>query len=202
MRFHYGAVPENNDFSPEIGGWRGIWEPGPILIQILAIPVAVGLVMIWMLLLVLSLYSTNPASPLAQIFFPGRMFGEILLFFLLIIPLHELVHALMTPGAGSSPHTVIGFWPSRLLFYAHYEEEMPRNRFLLVFVMPYLVFGILPIALLALLPALASHLAALSFVGSILACGDILGAGLILFQIPARAVIRNKGWKTYWRPVP
>ncbi len=34
---------------------------------------------------------------------------------------------------------------------------------------------------------------------ALLSCGDLLGVGLDLWQIPANAIVRNKGWKTYWR---
>jgi hypothetical protein len=39
----------------------------------------------------------------------------------------------------------------------------------------------------------------LSLFGSVLACGDLVGAGLIFFQIPRSTIVRNKGWRTYWK---
>lgn len=42
----------------------------------------------------------------------------------------------------------------------------------------------------------------LSLFGSVSACGDLVGAALIFFQIPHSAIVRNKGWKTYWKSAP
>jgi hypothetical protein len=86
---------------------------------------------------------------------------------------------------------------------------MSRNRFLLVALAPYLILGLLPLGLLAL-PGAALWssgtvliLAVVSLLGSVLACGDMVGVILLLFQIPSAAIVRNKGWHTYWKlPVP
>jgi hypothetical protein len=124
----------------------------------------------------------------------------------LLIPVHELLHAAFHPGAGLSSDTVIGLWPSRLLFYAAYEGPMARNRFLLVFMGPYLVLSLLPVVAIPLLRAIGAGpvpllaLAFLAFIGAAVAAGDVVGAILVLTQVPADAVVRNQGWRTYWRP--
>lgn len=78
---------------------------------------------------------------------------------------------------------------------------MSRDRFLLVFIMPYIVLGALPTILIAIIPELMQSLFWFSLIGSVLASGDFVGAGLILFQIPRSGIVRNKGWKTYWKAV-
>mgnify|MGYP003578868581 CR=1 FL=1 len=56
--------------------------------------------------------------------------------FFRMIPIHELIHAFASPSFGTSDGTLPGIWPSRLLFYAHYEGEIARERFLGVLAAP------------------------------------------------------------------
>lgn len=204
MRFHFGAVPLDPEFDPQQQGWRSIREPGPWVMQLLALPVSVLLLVVsaGLLYLVLphELLFTQPLT----IQMPLWMLALILIF---VIPVHEVIHALVHPGWGLSSRTVIGLWLSKVLFYAHYEGPMSRNRFLLVFAAPYLVLSILPLALILLLRAAGAPvetlwgLAFLSVIAGVLASGDAIGFWLIFSQIPARATVRNKGWSTYWKPM-
>jgi hypothetical protein len=127
--------------------------------------------------------------------------GLLLLFLVGLIPVHELLHALCFPGGLKSPQTLIGVWPARLLFYAHYEGSMPRNRFLLTFVMPFLVLSLLPVVLVGLFQWPSLDLLFLSLVNGAAASGDIIGIFLVTFQVPRSAIVRNKGWRTYWKAV-
>jgi len=45
----------------------------------------------------------------------------------------------------------------------------------------------------------AGWVAFISSFNALLACGDVLGVALLLFQIPANATVRNQGWRTYWK---
>jgi hypothetical protein len=38
VRFHLGGPPKNPNFQPDQSGWTAIREPGPILLNILAVP--------------------------------------------------------------------------------------------------------------------------------------------------------------------
>ncbi|MDT8896636.1 DUF3267 domain-containing protein [Thermanaerothrix sp. 4228-RoL] len=193
MRFHYGSIPENKDFNPEAEGWLSIREPGPIAMQVIAIPVALILLAVW----AVCLFSIQQDLPPFQAF---RADINTLLILLLIIPVHELLHAFTHPGWGTSSNSIIGLWLSKGLFYAHYEGEMSRNRFLLVFVMPLIVLGVLPTLLIMMRPEWTQSLLWISLFGTILASGDLVCVGIIFFQIPRSAVVRNKGWRTYWKP--
>ena len=209
MRFHYGAIPEVDDFQPESEGWRAIREPNPILLQVMAVPAALALVLAWMLLifLFLMLRGTSFEFPTSNISFTLSLV-TFLLILLLIIPLHELLHALSHPGWGLSAKTIIGMWISRGLFYAHYEGVMSRNRFLLISVTPCLVLGVLPAVVWGIFPGgwwsadMSQNLLFLSLTGTLAASGDFVGAVLMYLQIPNSAIIRNKGWRTYWKPGP
>jgi hypothetical protein len=204
MRFHLGAVPDDPDFHPEAEGWFPIREPGPWMIQLIAVPFVFVLAFISIGLLYLvfprELFSREhlPASLLCAPMWIWMMF--------LLIPVHEFLHAVCQPGWGFSSKSVIGVWPAKVLAYAHYEGAMSRNRFLLTLAMPYIILGLIPVPIIAVsqifglaaLPVLA--LAYLSMIGSVFACGDAVGFCVILSQIPSSAIVRNKGWKTYWKP--
>jgi len=193
MRLHYGSVPETEGFEPETEGWRTIREPGPVALQVIAVPIAMALALVWAIC-VLSFRQTTFLSQGVTIDI------STLLLLILIIPVHELLHAVVHPGWGLSSSTIIGIWLSKGLFYAHYTGEISRNRFLLVLVMPFIVLGVLPTALIMLMPVLRQSLLWLSLFGSVFACGDLESVGFIIFQIPSSAIVRNQGWKTYWKP--
>ncbi len=196
MRFHYGSVPETPNFHPIEEGWHAILEPGPVLIQILAIPVAAACVV-----------GLSAALIFGR---PGLVFSltpdwTILLVLILILPVHELLHALGFPGFGFTPETQIGFWPSKLLLYACHTGKLSKSRYLLVYTIPFLMLSALPIAFLALVRPLpfglgvVSSLAFMGIVNAAAASGDVIGFFLVLFQIPWSAKVRNQGWKTYWK---
>ena len=192
MIIHWGAVPEDPDFHPENEGWSPIREPGPLAIQFIALPVA--MVVVGLLV-----------GLLALVWPSGSVSGSIWLLLalaILLIPIHEILHAVCFPGGLPSPHTIIGIWLSRILFYAHYEGVMTRTRFLVTFAMPFLVLSILPIMLVGLLRWPSLELAALSIVNGAAASGDIIGIILVGLQVPASASVRNRGWRTYWRHSP
>jgi hypothetical protein len=189
MRFHFGAIPENTDFDPEAEGWADIREPGPCLIQFLAIP----LVFIILILLGSLFYLVWP---------PGSVTASttlIVVFGLALFPVHELLHAIYFPEGLRSPNTLIGFWPARLVFYAHYEGEMSRNRFLAMFFIPFFGLSLVPVAIIALFQWPSLELALLSLVNGGAASADLIGILLIGLQIPRSAIVRNRGWRTYWK---
>ena len=196
MHFHYGAVPEDKDFIPTAeAGWHDIQHDlGPLALQLIAFPVTLILIALWAVCVLPRLQGTF-SSMLVKI-----DLGALALL-LLMIPVHELLHALVHPGWGLSSGTTLGVWLSRGLLYAYYEGELSRDRFLLCLAMPFLALGVLPTVLIMMFPWLAPNLLGLSLFGCVLGCGDVVGVGLVLFQIPRAAIVRNKGWKTYWRPV-
>jgi hypothetical protein len=195
VRFRLGAVPSDPQFRPEVTGWRFIREPGPVAIQLIALPVAGALLLVGGLLAVVA-----PDTALA-----GDLLVALVLL-ALVAPLHELGHALLTPHFGTTPHTLIGFWPARLLFYAYHDAPLSRGRHVLVCVAPFFLLSVLPIGLLALGGAVArgaaelrSALAFLAFVNAAASAGDAVGATLMLVQVPSSAEVRFNGWRTYWR---
>jgi hypothetical protein len=140
------------------------------------------------------------ATPLSASFFSSPRFVLIALpSFLALVVVHELVHAAVHPQAGKSDKSVLGFWPSRLLFYAHYDGELTRNRFIAILAMPTLVISLLPLAIALVTQHAHGLVAWLSSMNVLFACGDIFGILLLAFQVPSGAVCHNSGWRTFWR---
>ena len=212
MRFLAGTFPTSPDFVPD-GSWKSLREPGPWLVQLIALPIgalATATVLFFWL-------TTTPLAeaalrtkfwfffwffrPLGGVKLPITLWVFFPVLFVLIvgvIVIHELVHAAAHPDGGRSPHSLLGFWPSRLILYAYYDREVTRNRFVAILLMPVLVITVLPLLIAGLTQMSSGWLAFASSFNAILSCADILGAGLVLFQIPPRAVVRNKGWSTHW----
>ena len=195
MKFHLGSLPD--DFDPD-ETWHSIVEPNPLLMQFVALPIA-------LVTAGLFFYLWNLISSFESLHVPAgweiaTQVGIIVSFPLLIL-IHECLHAICYPGYGLGQETLIGCWPSRMLFYAYYNGPMSRDRFLLVFAMPFLVISVVPLLVAAILPlpeVATRILAWFSIWNSLFACGDILGFFLILAQVPRGAIVRNKSWRSYW----
>ncbi|MEM8857159.1 MAG: DUF3267 domain-containing protein, partial [Chloroflexota bacterium] len=140
-------------------------------------------------------------TPLDE-FFPNATILTVvwlLLSLVLIILVHELLHAAAHPK--SDPHgiSVIGFWPAKVVFYAAYLGPVPRNRFLFTLLLPLFVLSILPLLIAAIFQIESSLLAYISFVNTALAAGDLFGTMLVVYQVSRSAVICNQQHRTYWR---
>ncbi len=205
MRFRLGPIPEDPGFNPEREGWSRLREPGPLAIQVLALPVA-GAVLLTSGGLIFLVF---PREQLAR-FAAGSSvpIWAWLILLASIIPAHEAIHAGLHPDWGLSEESVIGLWLSKVVFYAHYQGALSRNRQLLVLAGPYVLLSLLPIGLIALPgagawpPAALSVLGMLSLAGAVLASGDLISLALLAFQVPPGAVVRNQGWRTYWKKEP
>ena len=201
MQLIRGPVPDSADFQPLDQGWSGIREPGPILVQLLALPIGtlvLALLTLPVLLVTPELLAVERSSlPLVPL----------VIVLVVSIPVHELIHALSHPGGGRTDETYIGVWPAKGVFYAHYGGAMSRNHFLWVFCTPLLVLSLLPLGIVLLFHRLLPQgiricLAALAAFNGVAASGDILGVILIATQVPRTAMVRNKGWKTFWKIGP
>ncbi len=190
MRFHVGAIPETPDFTPD-SSWRSLREPTPWVMQFLAIPIGLAAAAI-----VAFLWFT--ITPLAKV--TGTLsIPAFLLSFAGIVVVHELVHAAVHPMAGRSPLSIVGFWPSRVLFYATYTGELARNRFVVILLMPLVAISFVPLIAAAVARVSSEWAAYISAFNALLACGDIFGVGIVPWQVPATAIVRNQGWRTYFR---
>lgn len=198
MQLHRGPVPDSPDFQPLEQGWSGIREPGPILVQLLALPIGT------LVLILLTLPVLLVAPELLSVDRADLPWVPLVIVLVVCIPVHEWIHAFSHPRLGQTDETYIGIWPAKGVFYAHYGGAMSRSRFLWVFLTPLLVLSVLPLGLVLLFHRLLPQgtlicLAALSAFNGVAASGDILGVILVAAQVPQAAMIRNKGWKTFWR---
>jgi hypothetical protein len=186
MRVHIGAIPDSPDFVPD-ESWTLMPEPTPWGMQALALPLGVvlsaALGVIWLTL-----------TPLGHA--PAPSVGTLCGALLAIVPMHEALHLVMHPRSGDS---IIGFWPSRLLFYTHYHKPLPCRRYLAVLITPVLVLSLVPLAACALTATASAFLAVASVANALFASGDVFAAGLLLVQVPPNATLRNKGWRLYWK---
>lgn len=205
MRLHWGSPPIDNDFQPEVEGWTPMREPSPLLLNVIALPVA--FVVGGLLIAGWTLANWSHVAPALQ---PAPLNDEQdLIVFLAtavlglagLIVVHELLHALAYPKFGFTSDVLIGIWPTKLLFYAVSLGIVSRTRMLVVYLLPLLVLSVLPLVICLVLGISSNFLAVISVVNGMLASGDVAIVGMILWQIPADAEMKNKGWPTWWRRI-
>ena len=205
MRLHWGSPPIDNNFQPEAEGWTPMREPSPLLLNVIALPVAfvVGGLLIagWMLANWSHVApAIQPAHPAGDQDFPTFL-ATAVLGLAGLIAVHELLHALAYPKFGFTSDVLIGIWPTKLLFYAVSLGIVNRTRMLIVYLLPLVVLSVLPLLICLGLGVSSNFLAIISVVNGMLASGDVAIVGLILWQIPANAEMKNKGWPTWWRRI-
>ncbi len=191
MKLRFGKIPENVTFEPEHDGWMPMKEPSPWLAQLLALPIAaataVALAMLW------SMLNVRWPDEINRFWLIAWIIG--------LVIVHEVIHGIVHPSAGTTSNTVFGFWPSKLMFYAHYDNVLTRNRFIAILLGPFIFLSLTPIIGASVVGAAPFHLAFVSVFNSLLSCVDILGAILLMTMVPKRARVRNKGWYTFYRMV-
>ena len=186
MRLHLGPIPDSPGFAPD-GSWQLMREPSPWVMQVLALPVgivlSIALTVLWFSL-----------TPLGQAPPPSAwgLFGALVV----MVPVHEALHIAVHPRTG---HSILGFWPSRLLVYTHYHAELRCQRFIAILLTPLAVISLLPLALSAASATSSAALAFASVSNGLFAAGDLFAAGLVAWQVPRTATMRNKGWRVYWQ---
>ena len=190
MRLHFGAIPSSPDFVPA-APWRSLRQPpSPWMENLLALPIgvvaAVTVAALWFLV-----------TPLRDIT-PAMSLPAFLLLFAGLVVVHELIHALVHPMSGLSPHSILGFWAS-LGFYAHYDGEMSRDRLVAILLMPLLIISIVPLLVLAVTQVATGWVAFISAFNAFCSSVDIMLAGSVLLHVPATAIVRLKSWRIYWR---
>ncbi|MFA9556854.1 DUF3267 domain-containing protein [Evansella sp. AB-rgal1] len=183
-------IPVNKEFDPEKENWTALKEPNLIMAQIIALPIAF-LAAVGIYLLAASLQLTDQ--------YTFRFGFNILLAFLILMPIHEIIHALFFPEKITSNHVYFGFIPKGFAFFAYYDREMSRNRFLTVCVAPFIGLSILPLIIMNIFGFHSSFLIDIALVNALSACVDLLNIILIASQVPRNAVIRNKGYNSYWK---
>lgn len=189
-RFHLGKVPSDPRFDPDAQGWTPLKEPNPWLAQLLAMPF-IGVMIVLLALLWFTL------TPVRFYDFDVRFLD--ILYVLVIVAPHELIHLVCHPYHGASSNSILGFWPATQLFYAHYDGVMSKQRFIGILAAPLIVLSFLPLVFCAAFQFKSIVLLKFSLFNCLCGAVDFLGIIMIWWQVPSQAVTRNKGWKTYYR---
>ena len=192
MRFVLGPLPENEEFHPLETGWCKVRDPSPVLLHLLALPTAVVLLFLTFL----------PCRALfgRDAFNIGALDMSLVYWSVaLLIPVHELMHAVSAPSFGMSDKTVVGLWYQRLFPYAVHTDAMTRGRIIWFLIMPFLMLTLLPIAAMWLLRVDSPFLFHFILVNAGGCAADFVQVPIFLSQVPRRGLIRNKGYDSYWR---
>lgn len=200
MKLAIGEFPINKDFNPENEGWVKLNEPKNLwLFQLFALPIGITLALSIILFsnALASIHKYNEEITFGIIEF---IIG-ICAFFIILIPLHELIHALFAPGSILSDKVGIGVLPKKFLFYVYYQEEIGRNRFVLICLMPFITLSLLPVFVMGLIGKVYILAVLFATLNAFSSSGDILGVILVLKQVPQKGIIKNKGLKSYWKRV-
>ncbi len=190
MRLHFGAIPISPDFTPDTL-WKPLRQPAPWVGLLVALPIgivaAVVVAVLWFTITPLQVVTPTMSLPALLVSVAG------------IVVIHELIHVAFHPKSGRSPHSIVGVGGPSTGVYAHYDGEMTRNRFVAILLMPMFVISFVPLLAAAVAQVTSGWAAFISAFNAFGACLDLLDAGLVLFQIPAAAIIRQQGLRTYWR---
>jgi hypothetical protein len=191
MRLHFGAIPSSPDFTPD-ALWKPLRTPSLWMAKLVFLPigiVAAGVVaVLWLAVTPLQVHDV-----ISTLSLPGFLVS-----FAGMVVVHELLHVAVHPMSGRSAHSIVGFGPS-IGFYGHYAGEMTRNRFVGILLMPLVAISFVPLLVAVVAQVASGWVAFISAFNAFCACADVLDAGMVLFQIPATAIVRQQGWRTYWR---
>ena len=137
MQLRYGPPPNTEDFQPEADPrWTRLEEPpigmtqlaGMVVCAILAVPM-------WMA------FPDSP-GPAEVPSWNDHVVANFLLVGLgipIVMLVHELIHMLFHPGAGSRRASVLGYWPAHFVCYAAWSGEWSREGCVACLLAPTLV---------------------------------------------------------------
>ena len=192
MRFHLGDIPSSSDFVPD-ASWKPLRQPSPWMELLAAYPigfVAAGMVSIlWLAITPFQLQDVTSTMSWRGFLVSFAGMGVV----------HELLHLVVHPMSGRSPHSIVGAGGPTTGVYAHYAGEMTRNRFVAILLMPLVIISFVPLLVAAVAQVSPGWIAFISAFNALVACADTLDAGLVLFQIRAAATVRCRGLRIYWR---
>jgi len=119
-------------------------------------------------------------------------------FNVIIIIVHELLHALIFPEKLSSDNVIFGVYMASM-FFAFYKLDMKRERMVFCMLFPTILLSILPMVIICILNINLPIINFLFLYHTTLAAGDMIGVYLILKGTPKNSYLKNKGYHTYYR---
>lgn len=192
MRFIFGAMPQDPEFDPKNQGWTSLRKSGPGKIQLIAIVIAVFIGFLLQLLFWLAGANVSPLQNIRNVPIGlGIMLG--------IIPIHELLHLVCFPCFGLSENSIIGFWPRMFGAYVYYDGEFSRNRAILISACPFMVLSIIPLLGCFVILNIPVVVVAVAYLNGLLCSADLVSIFLLAKQVPSNALVRAKGYHSYWR---
>jgi hypothetical protein len=129
----------------------------------------------------------------------------ILVFLVLSILAHELLHALLHPDYGRSDSTGLFMGWRKLQFGVYYEGLFPRTRWVAMRLLPFIILTLLPLGVFFLLYsqmtyALETYLIIVMLANSLGSGGDLVAVIIVLLQVPASGVLNFYRGRAYWKP--
>lgn len=194
MRFVYGPIPRSRVFSPQDEAWTPLREPssGVFVTEALLLSLPFLVLAFAMLRALKGFLRTQPLALLALVSF-----------FVLMIPVHEAIHALVYPGGLRSKHLIVGAWIRRGLCYVLYDSPVSRNRILVVLSAPFIVVSSVLGVVAVLVPSEWGSVTLLAILVHTAVCtGDLASFVRLIGQVPKNSRVHNDGWKTYWKSLP
>ena len=187
MRFRLGPPPTDDTISEERNTWRLLNEPNPLSLQIIGIFTAVLITACIALVVSISVGTRHMLNV---------SWVRVILFIFLIVP----VHAVGFEGGLVSNQVIFGFYPKALSFYAHYNGKIPRNRYVIIAALPFLILTIIPLSIVAVFRPDHTYLTEIIISNGLASAADLLTIIIISLQIPRQSVLINSGMKSYWKP--
>ena len=191
MKFRIGPPPEDAALVEDGSGWRPVNEPSPLKMQILGVCMAVCIALCVSAIVLLFVGR-------AHVF--DLSWPAVFVLVFLVLPVHELLHAVGCKGGVISRRIVLGFYPRTLGIYVHYGGRISRSRYIIIAALPFVVLSVVPLVLLVALRLDHEYLTELIMANGLASALDVLTIAIILKETPQRSVLINSGMRTYWRP--
>ena len=192
MKFRLGPPPIDDTLLKNDNAWCLLDEPGPVRFQINGILVALLITAVLNLILLARdpKYVTSISWPI------------VIVFIFIIIPVHELLHAISFKGGLLSKDVTFGFYPRAFAFYADYRGIITRRRYIFISIFPFLMLTLIPLAMVVILKLEPRYSVEIMLANGLASTGDVLTVLFIVKHAPNRSLLINSGMKTYWKQMP
>ena len=116
---------------------------------------------------------------------------------ILLLILHELLHLIFIPNFTKSEKTYVGL----TLFggFVLTEEEISKSRYIFITIAPFIIISIIFPLVLSLFGLLTTTLKFLILLNAVGSSVDILNLFLLLKQVPKNVTLKSNGPNTYWK---
>lgn len=131
-----------------------------------------------------------------EVYYPFNLTG-ILLSFLCIIP-HEILHAVCFPKEDMKH---IYYAPKYMLMFVLCNAAISKKRFIILSLLPNIVFGLLPYMAWLILPLNTSYsqtLLSFSVLNLLAGAGDYMNVVNAMLQMPKNSIQILSGMHSYW----